>query len=275
MKLSIITINLNNQAGLRRTIESVVSQTFKGFEWIVIDGGSTDGSKELIKQYSEHFYYWISESDKGIYDAMNKGIKVAKGEYLLFLNSGDALYSNEVLWSVFSSSDNKGEDILYGDVALCRNNTMVDVRKYCEQLSFNYLVKYSIAHCCAFIRRDVQLLRMYDETFVITADRKFFIQSALMGYKFRHIPIIVARYDLSGVSSTNEKTLQIEEKRIIKEIIPSPILFDIERLSYFEDLQLRSDDILTIKIRHRYPLFRKLTTFAIKLVRKFVSNVIN
>ena len=85
MKLSIITVNLNNREGLQKTIDSVVNQTFRDFEWIVIDGGSTDGSKELIEQYADHFAYWVSEPDKGIYNAMNKGIKVAKGEYLQFL----------------------------------------------------------------------------------------------------------------------------------------------------------------------------------------------
>ena len=80
MKLSIITVNYNNREGLQRTIDSVVSQTFRDFEWIVIDGGSTDGSKELIKQYADHFSYWVSEPDKGIYNAMNKGILKATGE---------------------------------------------------------------------------------------------------------------------------------------------------------------------------------------------------
>lgn len=93
MKLSIITVNLNNRDGLKRPIDSVVSQTFTNYEWIVIDGGSTDGSRELIEQYSNHFAYWCNEPDKGIYNAMNKGIAHAKGEWLQFLNSGDVLYS--------------------------------------------------------------------------------------------------------------------------------------------------------------------------------------
>lgn len=103
MKLSIITVKLNNRDGLKRTIDSVVSQTFTDYEWIVIDGGSTDGSRELIEQYQDHFAYWCSEPDKGIYNAMNKGIAHAKGEWLQFLNSGDVLYSNNTLASVFSS----------------------------------------------------------------------------------------------------------------------------------------------------------------------------
>ena len=93
-KLSIITINYNNLEGLKRTVESVINQTSKEFEYIVIDGGSNDGSGAYIESKSEHIDYWVSEPDKGIYNAMNKGIAKASGEYLLFLNSGDHLFSN-------------------------------------------------------------------------------------------------------------------------------------------------------------------------------------
>ena len=97
MKLSIITINFNNHDGLQKTINSVIAQTWKDFEWIIIDGGSTDGSKNLIEQYDKYITYWISESDKGIYNAMNKGIKIARGDYLQFLNSGDYFYNEKVI----------------------------------------------------------------------------------------------------------------------------------------------------------------------------------
>ena len=112
MKLSIITINFNNCEGLQKTIESVVSQSFKDFEWIVIDGGSTDGSRELLEQYADHITYWVSELDKGVYNAMNKGIKVAKGEYVNFMNSGDVYASASILEDVFSTSHTA--DVLYG-----------------------------------------------------------------------------------------------------------------------------------------------------------------
>ena len=97
MKLSIITINFNNKAGLERTITSVFQQDFKDFEFIVIDGGSTDGGKELIESNKQHFSYWVSEADKGIYNAMNKGIKMSKGKYVAFLNSDDWFNNNTLL----------------------------------------------------------------------------------------------------------------------------------------------------------------------------------
>ena len=108
MKLSIITVNLNNRDGLQKTIDSVVSQTFKDYEWIVIDGGSTDGSKELIEQYADHFTDWVSEPDKGIYNAMNKGIGMASGEYIQFLNSGDSLVSGHVVDQMSEALVNNG-----------------------------------------------------------------------------------------------------------------------------------------------------------------------
>ena len=95
--ISIITVNLNNLEGLKRTMTSVFEQTWQEYEYIIIDGGSTDGSKEYIESFSDKISVWVSEPDAGIYNGMNKGIKVANGEYLLFLNSGDHLFDNRVL----------------------------------------------------------------------------------------------------------------------------------------------------------------------------------
>ena len=114
MKLSIITVNLNNKDGLQKTIDSVISQTFKDCEWIVIDGGSTDGSKELIEKYSDHISYWVSEPDNGIYNAMNKGIKASKCEYLLFLKSGDIINESRTLEDGFNLYPE--DDIVTGQV---------------------------------------------------------------------------------------------------------------------------------------------------------------
>ena len=116
MKLSIITINLNNKNGLSETISSVIAQTFTDYEYIIIDGQSTDGSLEVIKQNANHINQWISENDHGIYNAMNKGLNLAKGEYCLFLNSGDSLYDSDVLQVLFSQSFT--EDIISGGIEL-------------------------------------------------------------------------------------------------------------------------------------------------------------
>ena len=114
MKLSIITINFNNRNGLEKTIESVTSQTCKDFEWIIIDGGSTDGSRELVEKKQKYITYWCSEPDSGIYNAMNKGIKKAKGDYCFFLNSGDRLHDKDVMMNVLGELD--GTDFVSGNV---------------------------------------------------------------------------------------------------------------------------------------------------------------
>ncbi|MFT4805390.1 MAG: glycosyltransferase involved in cell wall biosynthesis, partial [Psychroserpens sp.] len=111
MKLSIITINFNNAVGLKKTIESVVNQTSNDFEYIVIDGGSNDGSVDVIKEYEAKVSYWVSEVDKGIYHAMNKGILLAKGDYLEFLNSGDILVNETVIQKIIPEL-NVGVEIL-------------------------------------------------------------------------------------------------------------------------------------------------------------------
>ena len=112
IKLTIITINFNHAEGLKRTIDSIVNQTFTDYEWIVVDGGSTDGSKELIEQYKDHFAWWCSEPDKGVYNAMNKGITHAMGEYINFMNSGDIFATPTILEEIFSTP--RTADILYG-----------------------------------------------------------------------------------------------------------------------------------------------------------------
>jgi len=112
MKYSIITVNFNNKEGLRQTIESVIHQTYRDFEFIVIDGGSTDGSVDVLKEYDSQIDYWVSEPDGGIYQGMNKGIKKASGEYLNFMNSGDCFYSSDVLEIV--TSYQSGADFIVG-----------------------------------------------------------------------------------------------------------------------------------------------------------------
>ena len=150
-KLSIITINYNNTRGLEKTLSSVWNdQTYSNFEHIVIDGGSTDGSVDVIKKYADKLTYWVSEPDKGIYNAMNKGILKAKGEYLLFLNSGDYL-CNEALSEIFS--ENFSEDIVYGNFTLLCKNGEKKIKTFSEQVDYNLLYLESIGHQSTLIKR--------------------------------------------------------------------------------------------------------------------------
>ena len=151
MKLSIITVNLNNRDGLQKTIDSVISQTFKDFEWIEIDGGSTDGSKELIEQYAEHFSYWVSEPDKGIYNAMNKGIKVAKGKYLLFLNSGDGLCDEAVIDDFYSFD--AAEDVIAGNIIVDDSIYNVRFSPDEQEIDYQFMCDSTVLHPSSFIKK--------------------------------------------------------------------------------------------------------------------------
>ena len=222
-KLSIITVNLNNKDGLQKTIDSVVSQTFKDFEWIVIDGGSTDGSKELIEQYADHFSYWVSEPDKGIYNAMNKGIKVAKGEYLQFLNSGDWLCDETALERCFSHGFTA--DIAYGDLYFCDGESKKRCN-YPNKLTLKFFYDLSLGHCASFIRRDVLEEDMYDEKLRIVSDWEFFLKQAMENKTFEFINEYVACFDRSGISSTNLQLVKQERDIIISRLIPQMIIED-------------------------------------------------
>jgi glycosyltransferase involved in cell wall biosynthesis len=171
--ISVITINFNDRVGLERTFESVFNQTFQDFEYIVIDGGSNDGSKELIEENTGKISYWISEPDKGIYNAMNKGISAAKGDYLLFLNSGDILYKNDVLKSCETYLCN--EDIISGNLSFVENERNW-LGKTPETLSFYRFFTDTLYHPCSFIKKTAfDTFGWYDEEYKICSDWKWFL----------------------------------------------------------------------------------------------------
>lgn len=226
--LSIITINLNNRDGLQKTIESVVSQSFNDYEWIVIDGGSTDGSRELIEQYAQRFSFWVSEPDTGIYNAMNKGIRVAKGEYLLFLNSGDYLYGNDILERVFEKDHTA--DILYGYMVegsgSCLHSAMMKPVLYWTDFIGN-----TLPHQSSFIKRELfEEIGDYDESYRISADAKFFIKAIVWGKStYEFIPEKIAIFQGGGVSNSK---LRVEERdvRLQNEMFPKMIMDDYQTL---------------------------------------------
>ena len=149
-KLSVITINLNNREGLEKTMESVISQTFfRRINYVVIDGGSTDGSVDVIRKYEKKLSYWVSEPDDGIYNAMNKGLDQCNTDYVMFLNSGDNLAASNVIERAVSEFD--GTDIIYGDMFI--NNKLLKL--YPDVVTQKYLIKDSLPHPASFIRRKV------------------------------------------------------------------------------------------------------------------------
>ena len=239
MKVSIITVNLNNREGLRKTIDSVVGQTFRDFEWIVIDGGSTDGSRELIEQYADHFAYWVSEPDKGIYNAMNKGIRVAQGEYLQFLNSGDWLVDERTLERCFAHEFTA--DIVYGDLYIANHEDIEELR-YTEELSLRYFLHGTICHNSTFIKRYLLVDEPYDENLRIVADWKSFLLQVIENRSFEHIDEFIIYYDANGIS-TNEYELSRQERQSIsKDIVPAMILQDYRQMDEME-AELESNQV--------------------------------
>lgn len=197
MKLSIITINYNNKAGLQKTIDSVICQTWKDYEWIIIDGGSTDGSKELIEQYQQHFSYWCSEPDNGVYNAMNKGIDKAQGEYLLFLNSGDVLYDEHVLQKV--DDMHLDADIISGQVERMDNHQLL--RTYDKSI-FMQLFNDTLNHQGTFIKRALFDSLKYDENLKIVSDWKFWLETIIWrNASLEIVDLLVAKQDVTGISS--------------------------------------------------------------------------
>ena len=198
-KLSVITINLNDAEGLRRTLSSVLDrQSFKDIEYIVIDGGSKDGSTDVIKEYEGRISYWISEPDRGIYNAMNKGIVKATGEYMLFLNSGDWL-ADDVLAKVFAEPFT--EDIVYADLFMYCEDGKVTEQVYSDRLSFLEVLCISLGHQSTFIRRELFEGNLYREDYKIISDWVFWVEELLFkGRSWRHLNIFTTYFNMYGLS---------------------------------------------------------------------------
>lgn len=227
MTLSIITINLNNYDGLLKTINSVLNQTWKDFEWIVIDGGSTDGSKKLIEKYQEHFAYWCSEPDKGVYNAMNKGIAKAKGEYLNFMNSGDTFYEAETLLKVFAVKWTA--NVLYGDWMEIFHDS--ERQRTIEENELGSVIWHqNICHQSMFIQRKLFNDNNYDESMKLLADWYWNTKMYLSGTVFQKLPILVCRYDMYGMSRV-ESSVNTEECEKVMSLYPSYMQSAIKELA--------------------------------------------
>ena len=220
-KLSIITINYNNLEGLKRTVERVVNQTWQEFEYIIIDGGSTDGSAEYIESQSSNFDYWISEKDFGIYNAMNKGIKVATGEYLLFLNSGDDFFNNIILEENIQHIDNY--DLIYFDVEL-RGGDSLQTIEFPDKLNFSFFNNSTLCHQSVIIKKEMfNNIGFYDETLKIVSDWKFFILALFKhNCSYLRVNTILSGFYLGGICSdpNNSEIINMERKQVLQSEFP-------------------------------------------------------
>ena len=277
MKLSIITINFNNRDGLRKTIESVVNQTWQEFEYIIIDGGSTDGSVEVIKEFADHIDYWVSEPDKGIYDAMNKSIDQAKGEYCLFMNSADTIYEKTTLEKVNAELD--GTDIISGKMLLANGNWGIPH----QDITLKHFFNGTLPHQATFIRSALFAQYPYDTHYRIVSDWKFWVEALICGNcSYKSIDQQIAVFDGSGISSSNWELQLKERESTLTELFPPRILADYKTLlhgdTYEDKLYLvmkahkfhKAFYTLNIVIFKLYSLFSKRTT---QWVKKFPCKI--
>lgn len=273
MKISIITINYNNKDGLQKTIDSVITQTFKNFEWIVIDGGSTDGSKELIEKYAQHITYWVSEPDKGIYNAMNKGILKATGDYLSFMNSGDTYYDNTTLDIVYNKMSESNADIYYGNsLYIYKDKERVFYTP--PKLTLYDLYKGTILHQASFIKRELFQKQGYDETLKIVSDWKMWLVWILQDKEFKYIDLIISRFDAYGISTTNTNLVNEERNIVINEQLPLQVQHSLDQLNHFisikNDYPIITEIYITVKKRWlNYYIIKKTISF-ITFINKFI-----
>jgi glycosyltransferase involved in cell wall biosynthesis len=256
--VSIITVCLNNKAGLEKTIQSVVEQTFRNYEFIVIDGGSTDGSLEVLKKYSSEIAYRISENDTGIYNAMNKGIVKAQGEYCLFLNSGDYLVDSNVLSNVFIKE--LDEDIIYGDMIIDDGNGKMEYGEQPLKLTLEFLIAHTLWHPVSFIKRSLfQEFGLYNESNKIVSDYEFFLRAIIIGQaSTRHLAIPVAVFNTNGIgSSKGYDDLHKKEKRAVQEkLFSRKIIEAAERL-----IEIKKSAIHLVEPADKYPQIKRVVTF--------------
>ena len=231
--VSIITVNRNNRDGLKKTIESVSRQDFKNFEFIIVDGASSDGSVEIISQHSNSFSWWVSEQDSGIYNAMNKGLAKASGDYLFFLNSGDCLAGPAILQTLAPFLN--GTHIVYGDLIIAEKDHQW-VKKYDGRITFSYFFYDTLPHQGSFIHKSIiSKVGIYDESLNICADWKFFLDAiCLHNATLKYIDSIITVYDHNGISARpGSHELMTKEKFGVFEKYYSrflPDLLDLDEL---------------------------------------------
>ncbi len=271
-KITVVTVNYNDTEGLKKTMNSVLQQTSNEFEYIVIDGNSTDGSKEVLQSFNDPKLNAVSEPDSGIYNAMNKGIKLAKGEYILFLNSGDFLVSEDVLEKYIPKINNKISFIGFNLLLDTKNDRKL--REHPEKISFSYLVSNTLSHPSTLIKRTMfEKYGLYNENNKIISDWEFyFITIGLHGESFQMIPEVLTVFDMNGISSKSENLSLVKKERekVLKNNLKSVYNSELDTFifSHFKNPTKRIKYLMKIE---KSSYLRKLTTFILSLISFFVK----
>lgn len=232
MKVSIITIAYNDLEGLRVTHESIRRQTFRDFEWLVVDGGSADGTRQFLEEHDEELAWWCSERDEGVYNAQNKGTQHARGEYCIYMNSADSFYSADVLERIFSQDITA--DVIYGDWMLVFENGERRLGPAPDSPDMAYFFNQNICHQAMLVKRELVLKRPYDESFGIYGDWDEWLALYTQGCSFAKVDLTVCTFMLGGLSSggtpEREDKRRKEMERIKQMYYPEPWRETMERV---------------------------------------------
>ncbi|MBL7917015.1 MAG: glycosyltransferase [Bacteroidia bacterium] len=266
--LSIITINYNNREGLIKTVKSVFSQTNRDFEYLVIDGGSDDGSVEFIHENKDKFNYWCSVNDNGVYDAQNKGIVKSKGKYMLFLNSGDTLYDVNVVNNFINNFHSSDKGIIYGNSNVIQENGNESILEPPSELTLDFWYRKTLNHQAVFIKKILfDTIGLYNITYKISADFEFLLKVFLFNKQlFQYYPKVICNYYEGGLSTTAENyELVLREKDDILKKHLNKEEFNSIKKNYLKTLPLKQRILLKIYdtplinevFRTVYPIFSK------------------
>lgn len=206
--VTVITVCYNAREMLLRTMNSVWAQTYKHVEYVIVDGASTDGTLELLEEYSGRIDHWVSESDKGIYDAMNKGVSMAKGKWVIFMNAGDCFADNHVLENVFSVP--RQADVIYGDVVKGGGVKKASSPRNAHRMFF--------CHQSVFVKIESLKAFPFDISHKMSADFKQMKQLWLAGKQFLQLDFPIADFDVQGVSNTNRAVGLWDNICVIREV---------------------------------------------------------
>ncbi len=275
MKLSIITITYNNLAGLQKTAASVLAQTATDFEWVIIDGDSTDSTKAyldtlradagLLALHPLAGLQIVSEPDTGIYNAMNKGIRMAQGEYIQILNAGDCLAAADVTERMLSElnrhAQEKTVDILYGNMLKVDPTGRVIGKSGEVGRSLRQYYSATLNHDCAYIRRALfDVYGFYDESLRIVSDWKWYLQAIGLGKVApTYVDIDVTLFDSGGISETNLALRQAERRQVLEEVLPPAVLWDYDHHAFDMEQMNR------LRRHHLYPLVYFIERVCFKL----------
>lgn len=266
-RFSVISVNYNNCNGLERTVKSVTVQNYPDYEYIVIDGGSTDGSVDIIMKYEDKISYWVSEPDDGVYEAMNKAVMLARGTHCIFMNSGDEFYSSSVLSEVAKYGDSY-------DLGVGISSNVSGGKVQCKvyppkELSLLFWENYSVIHQAAFMRTDMLRERLYDTNYRIVADWKYMFSEYLTRqYNYMPLSVIVCKFEGGGMSDDAVRR-NAERAEALKELLPPMLLHNMELM---KGLRLLASDYELYTLSNHILESRTLTRW-LKIIMKLLCKL--